>query len=780
MMAAPVKPGTSILKKLPSSASADDIRRYLHSGVVCDNCDKEIRGYRYKCLECADFDLCMECEPSNHSQHLLLRIANPNDAEICYRAKLGKRFGRHRRSESLCSKPTEERHHDKKGNHDNKGHHDKKAHHKRHAPCSRPANFVDVVSDILKSVVGTGAEVQSDNASGSNENPKPTSAQENQNVQNGKNPNTSSTATPLNTPLQGTLPFNPCKFHESFLPPCNDLNNCKLKNCMPINYNNQKSNNSGQLKTHIDTLSNMAQNFATMMDPFATYIKESTANIANEQIPAASLLNERVQDILKTLTPDNIDSVFEQIKALNIDTIEKISSIASIISEKAMNEPHLLVEIAKLSQKLSELEDYADALGESMFKKELCYTTSDDFRKIIGQTGTTTGKTTENSRRLVSFVRFIGELYLHNTYLGLRLQWMINDLLQSTTNEKLEALCELLTTAGQKLETRTDDPIEYIDLTPYFKKIEIISAGEHQHKLNKVSSRVRSMLLDLIELRKNKWVQRSEPMDGVNTTEEIVKPVEPQTSAMIVDCTDDEEENIGMLNRASRESSSDGSQSEKSNRGDSPSREWAFVDANEIEDISQASSSAQASTSTENGTHLCIICNLPVDPQTDLILNASFIQKLISTIGGALPAKENGTLLPDSLIDLTSHASLIRKLISPPDGTLAAKKTGTLPKQATKQSQNAKPITDEPSLDYSEISRRLNDHIMGEKTTATIDENLAAARSAATRMGEYLKASEGQVQPVESAPKAVPLESSGPSNGMLTFDNNKNNYFVFQ
>lgn len=135
-----------------------------------------------------------------------------------------------------------------------------------------------------------------------------------------------------------------------------------------------------------------------------------------------------------------------------------------------------------------------------------------------------------------------------------------------------------------------------------------------------------------------------------------------------------------------------------------------------------------------------------------------------------MPAKENGTLQTDSLIDLTSYGSLIQKLISAPDGILAAKKTGTLPKQLSKQSQNANPVTDEPSLDYSELSRRLNDHIIGEKTAESIEEKLDAARSAATRMGAYLKASESQVQPVESVPKVNPLESSAPLKGMLTFD----------
>lgn len=701
MAAAPVIPGKLISKKLPSSASVDDIRRYLHSGVICDNCDKEIRGYRYKCLECADFDLCMECEPTNHSQHLMLRIANPNDAEICHRAKLGKRFGRHRRSESLCSKPTEDRQHDKKG------HHDKKAHHKRHVPFSRSANFADVVSDILKSVVSPGADV----LSGLKPN---VTTQGNQNDQNGKKPKTSSTATSLNTPSEGSLP----------LPTSKQPGNCE------------------QLKTHIDTLSNMAQHFAEMMDPFATYINETTTNIANEKTPVAApkdsnVLGERVQDILKTLTPDNIDSVFEQLNALNIDTNEKISEFVSIIFKKAINEPHLSAEIAKLARKLIKLdapvkgsfvmdlmykcmEFQMDIPDEhlihsklSRMQKELSLTTDQNRKMELNALIEEERKLQRNSS--VATVRFIGELYRENMLPTHMIEMRIIKLLDIPSEEKMEYLCTLLTLVGQKMETVGDIENDNRDLTKHFQIMQDIVSNRFQYTL---STRVRSMLLNLIELRKNNWVQRSEPMDGVNATEEREKPAEPQKSkqlvAMVVDCSDDEEENIGMLNRAYRENSSDGNQSEKSNRGDSPSREWAFVNANEIDDMAQASASAQASTSTQ-------------------------------------------------------------------DGPLAAKKTGTLPKQVSKQSQNAKPTTDEPSLDYSALSRRLNDYIIGERKAATIDEcsfaNLAAAPSTATREPEYVKASESQSKPLELPPKvtanATANYASRPSTGMLTFDNNK-------
>jgi len=52
----------------------------LHSGVQCDGCDAEIRGYRYKCIECPDFDLCFACEMKKiHGDHMMIRIVKPLD-----------------------------------------------------------------------------------------------------------------------------------------------------------------------------------------------------------------------------------------------------------------------------------------------------------------------------------------------------------------------------------------------------------------------------------------------------------------------------------------------------------------------------------------------------------------------------------------------------------------------------------------------------------------------------------------------------------------------------
>lgn len=54
------------------------IEKILHPGVVCDVCDKHIRGFRFKCMQCRDYDLCTDCmTQGNHSQHYMVRMPQP-------------------------------------------------------------------------------------------------------------------------------------------------------------------------------------------------------------------------------------------------------------------------------------------------------------------------------------------------------------------------------------------------------------------------------------------------------------------------------------------------------------------------------------------------------------------------------------------------------------------------------------------------------------------------------------------------------------------------------
>jgi len=54
-------------------------QNFDHPGVTCDGCDEHIKGIRYKCVVCPDYDLCEICEKKAlHADHPMLRICSPN------------------------------------------------------------------------------------------------------------------------------------------------------------------------------------------------------------------------------------------------------------------------------------------------------------------------------------------------------------------------------------------------------------------------------------------------------------------------------------------------------------------------------------------------------------------------------------------------------------------------------------------------------------------------------------------------------------------------------
>ncbi|XP_013148852.1 PREDICTED: uncharacterized protein LOC106111356 [Papilio polytes] len=65
---------------LPGSWDDDDTESSppVHIDIICDNCSKPITGFRYKCVNCDDYDLCQKCEMMEaHSHHFMLRMPKP-------------------------------------------------------------------------------------------------------------------------------------------------------------------------------------------------------------------------------------------------------------------------------------------------------------------------------------------------------------------------------------------------------------------------------------------------------------------------------------------------------------------------------------------------------------------------------------------------------------------------------------------------------------------------------------------------------------------------------
>ncbi|CAG8742892.1 8366_t:CDS:2, partial [Dentiscutata erythropus] len=67
-------------KKLSQATSSNKHNSEYNTwhDVNCDSCGLQIKGYRYKCGNCANFDLCDTCIGSNHnSDHVFFKIKYP-------------------------------------------------------------------------------------------------------------------------------------------------------------------------------------------------------------------------------------------------------------------------------------------------------------------------------------------------------------------------------------------------------------------------------------------------------------------------------------------------------------------------------------------------------------------------------------------------------------------------------------------------------------------------------------------------------------------------------
>ncbi|PHT24657.1 Eukaryotic translation initiation factor 4G [Capsicum baccatum] len=116
-------------------------------------------------------------------------------------------------------------------------------------------------------------------------------------------------------------------------------------------------------------------------------------------------------------------------------------------------------------------------------------------------------------RRMLGNIRLIGELYKKRMLTERIMHECIKKLLgdyQNPDEENVEALCKLMSTIGEMI----DHAKAKEQMDAYFDRMEKLSNNM------KLSSRVRFMLKDSIDLRKNKWQQRRK-VEGPKKIEEV-------------------------------------------------------------------------------------------------------------------------------------------------------------------------------------------------------------------------------------------------------------------
>uniref|UniRef100_A0ABD2X3F2 MI domain-containing protein n=1 Tax=Trichogramma kaykai TaxID=54128 RepID=A0ABD2X3F2_9HYME len=247
----------------------------------------------------------------------------------------------------------------------------------------------------------------------------------------------------------------------------------------------------------------------------------STSN--SDEQNKTDALYKRVRSVLNKLTPQKFDTLINQVRDLHIDTQERLQGVINLVFEKAIDEPNFSVAYALMCKELSNINvsgSNSEDSSSTNFRKLILTRCQSEFEKNTVEENARSDKLKmiedctdpekkkelqlsleEEERRMriksVGNIRFIGELFKQNMLTCKIMIQCIRHLLKQADEENLECLCKLLTTIGKALEMKNTD------LSEYFKQMQQIA-----HSKGKVSSRIRFMLQDVIDLRNNKWVPR--------------------------------------------------------------------------------------------------------------------------------------------------------------------------------------------------------------------------------------------------------------------------------
>jgi len=264
-------------------------------------------------------------------------------------------------------------------------------------------------------------------------------------------------------------------------------------------------------------------------------------------------LRKKVLAILNKLTPQKFETLVQKFQELPIDTQDKLSVCMELVFEKAVDEPAFSVAYAQMCKVMQmkkvpvdggkeeeyvnfrkllisrcqkEFEkDYMENLDRDKYVQDMAAaTTEDDKKRVKIEFEQMEMKL---RRRSLGNIRFIGELYKLHMLTARIMHECVKKLLMTTDEESLECLCRLVTTVGKDLEEETNGRLSkgpqpgINDLSVYFKEMSKLVEQK------KISSRVRFLMQDVIELRINGWKKRREDA-GPKTIDQIHKEIEKE------------------------------------------------------------------------------------------------------------------------------------------------------------------------------------------------------------------------------------------------------------
>eukprot|EP00064_Thunnus_orientalis_P018115 superscaffoldBa00004067_g18206 len=230
-----------------------------------------------------------------------------------------------------------------------------------------------------------------------------------------------------------------------------------------------------------------------------------------------------VKTTLEKLTAETFHDLMKQLQDLTMDTEERLNSVVNLIFEKAMSRPDSSVLYANMCRFLTKMQVPAKDAPKlpGSFQTLLIRRCQAEFQNNHGRDDTCEERQSRDegeheqlrteqydanaSRRSVSNIKFIAELFRLKMLSEAAVHSCIQTLLNKQDGESLECLCHLLNNIGKELELLTAKRV----MDRYFKKVaDIVKEG-------KMSATVSHLLKDLADLRQRNWLPETMEIDEI-------------------------------------------------------------------------------------------------------------------------------------------------------------------------------------------------------------------------------------------------------------------------
>eukprot|EP00486_Rosalina_sp_Unknown_P008279 CAMPEP_0201594150 /NCGR_PEP_ID=MMETSP0190_2-20130828/191549_1 /ASSEMBLY_ACC=CAM_ASM_000263 /TAXON_ID=37353 /ORGANISM="Rosalina sp." /LENGTH=926 /DNA_ID=CAMNT_0048053643 /DNA_START=115 /DNA_END=2893 /DNA_ORIENTATION=+ len=252
------------------------------------------------------------------------------------------------------------------------------------------------------------------------------------------------------------------------------------------------------------------------LDNFAT-LSDQLIRIFEDEITNTEQLTKLVTLIFKTLS-DQLIRIFED----EITNTEQLTKLVTLIFEKTVQEHVYGPLYAKLCVALAAKNKSFDEIvflngkkqtNQVDFKNVLVKVCQTEFQKgkreaIITDDMDETDKENEMIKQkkiLLGTMKFIGQLYLKelipSKIMTVCLKHLIGQMQSKPSEDDVEGACTLLQTVGSTLDK--DENVNKNELTKYYSKLRNIEKNS-----NRYSVRIRMIIQNLIDSRKNQWKSR--------------------------------------------------------------------------------------------------------------------------------------------------------------------------------------------------------------------------------------------------------------------------------